>query len=35
MLEWLHTSWTLFWAIPHIRLYLTLGWIVYLIGLGI
>ena len=35
MLEWLHTSWTLFWAIPHIRLYLTLGWIVYLVVLGI
>lgn len=27
--------WDAFWAIPHIRLYLTLGWITYLVGLGL
>jgi cardiolipin synthase len=27
--------WVAFWAIPHIRLYLTVGWITYLVGLGI
>ena len=35
MLDWLHTAWEAFWAIPHIRLYLTVGWIAYLVGLGI
>ncbi|MES2859724.1 MAG: cardiolipin synthase [Pseudomonadota bacterium] len=27
-------AWQGFWDIPHIRLYLTLGWIAYLVGLG-
>lgn len=35
MLEWLHAAWEAFWAIPHIRLYLTVGWLLYLVGLGI
>ena len=28
-------AWDAFWNIPHIRLYLTIGWIVYLVGLGV
>ncbi len=35
MPEVLQAVWDGFWAIPHIRLYLTLGWIAYLVGLGI
>ena len=35
MLDWLHTIWGAFWAIPHMRLYLSIGWIVYLLALGI
>jgi cardiolipin synthase len=27
--------WDSFWAVPHIRLYLTAGWITYLVGLGL
>lgn len=34
MLDALQSLWDGFWAIPHIRLYLTLGWAAYLIGLG-
>lgn len=35
MFEVLQSAWDGFWAIPHIRLYLTAGWITYLAGLGI
>ena len=28
-------AWDAFWNIPHVRLYLTIGWIVYLEGLGV
>ncbi len=28
-------AWEAFWSIPHVRLYLTLGWIAYLVGLGV
>ncbi len=35
MLEWVHATWEAFWAIPHVRLYLTVGWVVYVLGLGI
>lgn len=34
MLDQLHTLWQSFLSIPHLRVYLTLGWIAYLIGLG-
>lgn len=34
MPEALQHLWQAFWDIPHIRLYLSLGWIVYLAGLG-
>lgn len=35
MLELIQQAWNALWAIPHIRLYLSLGWIAYLIGLGV
>lgn len=35
MPEALQHLWQAFWDIPHIRLYLSLGWIVYLVGLGV
>ena len=28
-------AWEAFWSIPHIRLYLTLGWLAYLVWLGV
>ena len=34
MLDALQSLWHGFWAIPHIRLYLTVGWAAYLLGLG-
>ncbi len=34
MFDTLASLWHAFWAIPHIRLYLTLGWFAYLAGLG-
>ena len=34
MLDTLHDAWTALLAIPHLGLYLTLGWALYLIGLG-
>ena len=34
MLETIRELWGAFWTIPHIRLYLTAGWLSYLIGLG-
>ena len=34
MLDYLHGLWQTFLAIPHLRLYLGLGWVAYLIGLG-
>lgn len=34
MLDTLHQAWNTFATIPHIRLYLTLGWMAYLVGLG-
>jgi cardiolipin synthase len=34
MFEWFSNAWDALWAIPHIRLYLTAGWILYLVGLG-
>jgi len=34
MPDTLHDAWTALLAIPHLGLYLTLGWAVYLIGLG-
>ena len=35
MLETIQALWREFWAIPHIRLYLTAGWAMYLAGLGV
>lgn len=35
MFDLVQQAWAGFWSIPHIRLYLTLGWIGYLVGLGI
>ena len=35
MLEALLQGWTAFWDIPHIRAWLTAGWIVYLVWLGL
>ena len=35
MIDLLHQAWDALWAIPHIRLYLSLGWIAYLVGLGV
>jgi cardiolipin synthase len=35
MLDLIQQAWSALWAIPHIRLYLSLGWIAYLIGLGV
>lgn len=35
MLDALHSLWDAFWAIPHIRVVLTLGWFAYLAGLGV
>jgi cardiolipin synthase A/B len=34
MLDALQSLWDGFWAIPNIRVYLTVGWVAYLIGLG-
>ena len=34
LLNALHTGWEAFWAIPHIRIYLIVGWLAYLIWLG-
>ena len=34
MLESLQAGWDAFWAVPHICVYLTLGWLAYLLGLG-
>ena len=34
MFDALQSLWSGFWAIPHVRLYLTVGWITYLAGLG-
>lgn len=34
MLDMLHNLWQGFLSIPHLGLYLTLGWLAYLIGLG-
>ncbi len=35
MFDVLPQAWVAFWDIPHIRLYLTFGWIVYLAGLSV
>ncbi|MDQ3039856.1 MAG: cardiolipin synthase [Pseudomonadota bacterium] len=35
MIEFLLQAWDAFWSIPHIRVYMTLGWIAYLLGLGV
>ncbi len=35
MFDWFSHAWDAFWAIPHIRLYLTAGWLAYLVGLGL
>ncbi len=35
MLETVVQAWDAFWSIPHIHLYMTLGWIAYLVGLGV
>lgn len=35
MFESLHAFWSHFWDIEHIRLYLTVAWLAYLLGLGI
>ena len=35
MIDLVHQAWDALWAIPHIRLYLSLGWIAYLVGLGV
>lgn len=34
MFEFVQQAWHAFWAIPHIRAYLTVGWIAYLLWLG-
>ena len=34
MLEALHAGWEAFWSLPHIRAYLTIGWLAYLVVLG-
>ena len=34
MFDWLHGLWEAFVSIPHLGLYLTLGWVAYFIGLG-
>lgn len=35
MLETVSQAWDAFWSIPNIRVYLTIGWIAYLVGLGV
>ena len=35
MFEFVQQAWLALWEIPHIGLYLTLGWVAYLIGLGV
>ena len=35
MFEFLNHAWDALWGIPHMRLYLTLGWVAYLLGLGV
>ena len=35
MLEFVQQAWDALWAIPHVGLYLTIGWVAYLAGLGI
>ncbi|MEO5629876.1 MAG: cardiolipin synthase [Thermomonas sp.] len=35
MLDTLLQAWDSLWAIPHIRAWLTVGWIAYLLGLGV
>ncbi len=34
MLDWLYAAWQALMAIPHLALYLTIGWLAYLLGLG-
>ena len=34
MIDLVHQAWDALWAIPHIRLYLGVGWIGYLVWLG-
>ena len=35
MFDWWHDLWRFLAAIPHLGLYLTLGWLGYLVGLGL
>ena len=35
MFDFVPQAWDALWNIPHIRLYLTIGWIAYLVGLGV
>jgi cardiolipin synthase len=35
MFDFVPVAWDALWAIPHIGLYLTIGWIAYLVGLGV
>jgi len=35
MFDLLQQAWAMLWSIPHAGLYLTIGWIAYLLGLGV
>lgn len=35
MFQFMLQAWTALWGVPHAGLYLTLGWIAYLLGLGV
>ena len=35
MFQFMQQAWSALWDIPHVGLYLTLGWIAYLLGLGV
>lgn len=34
LLNAIHAGWDAFWAIPHIRVWLIVGWLTYLVWLG-
>ena len=34
MIDVLHDSWSALWQFPHVGLYVGLGWLLYLVGLG-
>ena len=35
MFEFVQHAWAALWTIPHVGLYLTIGWVAYLLGLGV